>query len=395
MGLRSARQARGFSRRQLAALAGVPHQAVWRVESGRSGASLRLALALSRALGMSVEEVFGPSAPVSFVSARPVAPVRAAGSRVALAPIGNTFVALPLTGAVIGFGPASGLTVGAGPDLPQLTGSRPRSSGAGSSQPMRLVRPLGRRRPGVVVAGDDPALPLLEVPLGLLSSPLSFAWWPSGSQDALRLVAGGLAHAAAAHVRGRPGDDRAGPGADLLRQGAEVIAFSSWREGLVLRPELAAGIARVADLRDAGLRVVNREPGARARRLLDKELADQGIDPRQLPGYETQVTGHLQVAAAISAGLADAGVACEPAALAYGLAFVPLASEHVDLVIPAASAESPEVRGLLKALSSPWLIDQLASLPGYDVSHIGERVAPLAHRAYRPGEERRYVSKAG
>jgi molybdate-binding protein len=41
------------------------------------------------------------------------------------------------------------------------------------------------------------------------------------------------------------------------------------------------------------------------------------------------------VAAAIAAGLADAGVASEPAALAYGLAFVPLASEHVDLVIPA------------------------------------------------------------
>ncbi len=31
------------------------------------------------------------------------------------------------------------------------------------------------------------------------------------------------------------------------------------------------------------------------------------------------MTGHLQVAAAISAGLADAGMASEPAALAYGM----------------------------------------------------------------------------
>jgi putative molybdopterin biosynthesis protein len=68
------------------------------------------------------------------------------------------------------------------------------------------------------------------------------------------------------------------------------------------------------------------------------------------------------VAAAITAGLADAGIASEPAALAYGLAFVPLSRQRSDLVIPAAARE---VRGL-RALSSPWLGDQLAGLPGYE-----------------------------
>lgn len=41
------------------------------------------------------------------------------------------------------------------------------------------------------------------------------------------------------------------------------------------------------------------------------------------------------MAAAIVAGLADAGNVSEPAALAYDLAFVPLAAEYFDLVIPA------------------------------------------------------------
>jgi molybdate-binding protein len=58
------------------------------------------------------------------------------------------------------------------------------------------------------------------------------------------------------------------------------------------------------------------------------------------------------VAAAIPAGLADASIASEPAGLAYGLAFVPLAYERVDLVIPATIAGSPEIRGLLKVLST-------------------------------------------
>jgi molybdate-binding protein/DNA-binding XRE family transcriptional regulator len=376
-GLRLARQARGFTQKHLADLAGVSRQVVWVVESGRSCASLRVALALARALGLSVEELFGPSGPASPVSACPVAPVGAAGSRVALAPIGGTFVALPLTGAAHGFSPATGLTVGVDSDRPQLADSWPRSSGAGGPQPMRLVRPIGQGRPGVVVAGDDPALPLLEVPLGLLDPPLDFTWLPCEGEEALRLAAGGLVHAAAAHLRGQSDGCRTGAGADLLGQGAEVIAFCSWRQGLVLRPELAASITGLADLRRAGLRMVNTEPGAQARRILDKELADQGIDPGQLPGYDTQATGHLQVAASISARLADAGVASEPAALAYGLAFVPLASEHVDLVIPAAGSESAEVRGLLKVLPSRWLSDQLASLPGYDGSHCGERVTAL------------------
>ena len=150
-----------------------------------------------------------------------------------------------------------------------------------------------------------------------------------------------------------------------------VIGFCSWREGLVLRPELAAAITGVADVQRAGLRIVNGEPGADARRVLDRELAHHGIESRQLPGYETRATGHLQVAAAIAAGLADAGVASEPAALAYGLAFAPLARQRSDLVIPAAARGSREIRGLLKALSSPWLADQLASLPGYEPSHCG------------------------
>jgi molybdate-binding protein len=74
--------------------------------------------------------------------------------------------------------------------------------------------------------------------------------------------------------------------------------------------------------------------GSEARLLLEREMSEAGIEASQLPGYDTRATGHLQVAAVIAAGLADAGIASEPAARAYGLAFIPLAAEHFDLVIP-------------------------------------------------------------
>ena len=366
--LRLARQARGLSQQQLAGVAGVTRQAVSAVESGHSDPSLRVALGLARALGMTVEELFGPGEPGDPVLARPVAPVSAPGSRVALATVGDTFVALPLDAdlaARLGFGAAGGLTVrGGSQGAQEAQGVHGASGGQGAQV---AVRPIGPPRPTVVVAGCDPALPLLETPLALLDPPLAFAWWPCGSAEALRLAAAGLVHAAGVHRVGpRVGDDTSGiPG------GAEVVGFASWREGLVVRP--GAGVRGLDDVARQGLRLVNREPGAQARTLLDRERLRLGLEPSQLPGYDSLAAGHLQVAAAITGGLADAGVSSEPAALAYGLDFIPLAEEHFDLLLPAKHAASREVQGLVKVLTSPWLLAQLASLPGYDAARCGER----------------------
>jgi putative molybdopterin biosynthesis protein len=367
MRLRLARQARGFSQLQLASMAGVSRQAVSGVESGLSDPSLRVALALARSLGMTVEELFGSFSPDPQVVARPVVPVSGEGARVTLAPIGDGLVALPLSGATVsraGFLPAGGIAAAAADA----------HSEPGTGMP---VRPIGPPRPTLVAAGCDPALPLLESPLGLLDPPVAFSWWPCPSREALGLAAEGLVHVAGAHLRGRGREYNIDPAAESLPHGGEVIGFCSWREGLVLRPELAGGISSVGDLAERGLRLVNREPGAEARIVLDRELAEAGIEAGQLPGYGTQVTGHLQVAAAIAAGLADTGIASEPAALAYGLAFVPLTTERFDLVIPASQADSREVQGLRKVLSSRWLLDQLASLPGYDPARCGENIATL------------------
>ena len=375
--LRLARQARGLSQQQLAGVAGVTRQAVSAVESGHSDPSLRVALGLARALGMTVEELFGPGDLGDPVLAQPVAAAGGPASRVALATVGDTFVALPLhadTAARLGFGPAGGLVAGPSP--------APAGVSPGGRDPRNLVpvRPIGPPRPTVVVAGCDPALPLLETPLSLLDPPLAFVWWPCGSGEALRLAAAGLVHAAGVHRVGpnnpdNPQDDL-GDAADTkaaadIPGGAEAVGFASWREGLVVRP--GTHIGSLDDVAARGLRLVNREPGAQARALLDRERLRFRLDPAELPGYDSRAAGHLQVAAAIAGGLADAGVSSEPAALAYGLDFIPLAAERFDLLLPAKHATSREVQGLLKVLTSPWLLAQLASLPGYDADRCGER----------------------
>src|SRR5690348_16790807 len=255
--LRLARQARGFSQQQLASMAGVSRQAVSAVESGHSDPSLRVALALSRALGMTVEELFGPGDPADPVLAQPVAPIGSESSRVALATVGDTFVALPMnadTLARAGFLPAGGLVVGQ-----ELHGD------------LVAIRPIAPPRPTLVVAGCDPALPLLETPLALLDPPVGFVWWPCGNSEALRLAEAGLVHVAGAHLRGRTGEYNTGPARERLKHdGAEVLCFAGWQEGLVLRPGLASHIGSLADAMRCGLRLVNRERGAEARRVLDR-----------------------------------------------------------------------------------------------------------------------------
>jgi len=355
--LRMARQQRGFSQQQLAGMAGVSRQAVSSVEAGHSDPSLRVALVLARALGMTVEELFGPGEAPPPVTAHSVAPLGPPGTRVSLAPMGDSFVALPLAGdsaTQAGFASAGGVVAGREGE----------------------VLPIGPPRPTLVVAGCDPALPLLEIPLARLDPPVGFTWWACSSGEALRLADAGLVHAAGAHLRGPAGEYNTGPARDSLRHGgAEGLGFAGWQEGLALRPDLAGKVGELTDVAVAGLRLVNREKGAEARRVLDREAARLGVAAESIPGYDTSVTGHLQVAAAVAAGLADAGVASEPAALAYGLAFVPLAAERFDLVIPASQAGSREVQALRKVLASPWLLTQLDCLPGYDSSRCGDRVA--------------------
>ncbi len=356
--LRLARQMRGFSSSSSwLAWPHVSRQAVSAVEAGHSDPSLRVALALARALGMTVEELFGRGDTPPPVTVRPLAPLGPPGARACLAPMGDSFVAVPLGGdqaTQAGFTSAGGVVAVADSEVLPIEPPRPTLVVAAQIQPCRSWRSC---------------------------SPGSIPRWasPGGRAavgEALRLAAAGLVHAAGAHLRGPAGEYNTGPARDSLRHGgAEVLGFAAWREGLALRPELAGKVAGLADAATRGLRLVNREEGSEARRVLHRDAARLGITAESLAGYGTRVTGHLQVAAAIAAGLADTGVASEPAAIAYGLAFLPLAAERFDLVIPAWQAGSRAVQALRKVLSSPWLLTQLDCLPGYDPSRCGERVA--------------------
>jgi len=70
--------------------------------------------------------------------------------------------------------------------------------------------------------------------------------------------------------------------------------------------------------------------------------------------------------------LGDIGVASEPAALAYGLGFLPWQEEICELHIPRSLLGTQEIRALLDVLAGSELPAQLAAIAGYDTGPCGK-----------------------
>jgi len=382
--LRLTRLARGHSQGDLARAAGITRQAISGIESGRWSPSLEVALSLARALDSSVEDLFGEAADAQPVTGRlAVRPGRQHGDmapkRLLLSEVAGATIAFPLLrdgSFVPGFVPALAVmrdtagdalheaSAGAGAE-----GERDPTAGKRSRNRQTSIEALriAEAAPTLAVAGCDPALALLQGPLQHHSPSVGLVWWPCGNTMAMELLDSGAVHAAAIH--------RSLDALTRHRPGVEAVGFASWREGLATAPRLRGSVKDVRDVVSGGFRIANREQGSEARRLLDDQLDRLGIAPSEVAGYDTECTGHLLVASAVASGLADAAVMTEPAALAFGLEFVPWQEEISELHIPRSLMSGVEVRALLDALGGRELPRQLAALEGYDAEPCGRILA--------------------
>jgi putative molybdopterin biosynthesis protein len=91
--------------------------------------------------------------------------------------------------------------------------------------------------------------------------------------------------------------------------------------------------------------MVNRNAGSGTRVLIDSLLGRA-----RPPGYANQPRSHNAVAAAVAQNRADWGVAIDPVAQMYGLAFLPIAAEDYDFLLRLARRERPAVRAFLEVL---------------------------------------------
>lgn len=199
-----------------------------------------------------------------------------------------------------------------------------------------------------------------------------------GSVDAIRALNEGRCVLAGFHTQ--PFADAASLSArtyrPLLKPGLhKIIGFARRTQGLMVAPGNPLKLHDMADVARLQARFVNRAKGTGTRLLLDELMAQAGLDPIDISGFDTVESSHAAVAQAVASGQADVGLGTEYAARSQGLGFVPLTDERYLLVCLKAALDTPGVQRLLALLRSPTWQTRLNTLPGYVSDHCGEVAA--------------------
>ena len=365
--LKEKRQASGFSQKQLAELAGMTRQAVSAVEANQYSPATSVALQLARALKCRVEDLFSIKSGGEYVECELLGelPDSAGPVRARVTQIGDRLLVRPLDGS----GELTSLTGSADGVIVAHDAKRKRIK-------VKLLKDRDTLRRQVVIGGCDPAMFLAAEYLRRQDDE-NLVPYLMGSGNALSALKRGEVHVAGIHLA----DERSGawnlPDLKRILSGMDciVVTFAHWEEGFIVRKGNPKNIREAESLSRANVKIVNREQGSGARRLLDRRLETSGIKPARIRGYNDEVLSHLAVASRVQGGLADAGVGVRAAAAIFGLDFVPLQQGRYDLVIPKIHYQNLHgLKTLLDMMVSKPFREELEALGGYDTREIGKIV---------------------
>ncbi|NLB83315.1 MAG: molybdopterin biosynthesis protein MoeA [Synergistaceae bacterium] len=136
-------------------------------------------------------------------------------------------------------------------------------------------------------------------------------------------------------------------------------------QGMILKKGNPKNIHSVEDLAREDISIINRQPGAGTRVLLDYFLSQKGMSPESIRGYDVQCATHFDAANRVALDFADVAFGIKSAADALGLDFLPLAEEPYELVYRTEYQEHPGIIALLEALGDREWCDEVDSMGGY------------------------------
>lgn len=338
--VRAYRVQRGWSQAELAAKAGISRTAVTAIEGSRLVPSVTAALALARAFGCTVEELFDAAPPEVCTPDWAWPPPRPQW-RYWQAEVSGRPLLYPVESAA------------ASSDWPH--------DGVGRPDALPDVDATLARRT-LVLACCDPAAGLLASTYGR-STGFRMLVIPRASQRSLDLLARGLVHVAGLHLSSGSQDLNAQAVQSKLGAGFKLMRMATWQEGLAVTPTQSGRTVR--SVVQSRLRWIGREPGSGARQCMD-ELLPRKVTTRHV------ASDHRGVAQAIRSGWADAGVCLRLACEEAGLRFLSLRDEYFELCYPAQAESDPRIQALVRVVRSAEYQRLLADLPGYGIAQTGE-----------------------
>lgn len=357
------RERRGISAAKLASAVGVSRQTVYAIESGSYVPNTAVSLRLAHIFGVRVEEIFdleedrAPSEEHVRASLLPTPEPLQAGQPLRMCCVEDKAVAFAPEVGVHGISAFDGVLSVMHKDGKKC---KVKVFEDGWKDPRRLL-----------VAGCDPSVSVLAHHLHRAHFELLVSF--QNSHCALDLLQRGLVHLAGTHAV-----DKTTGQFDLARTkemfgktAIAAICYATWEEGLAIARGNPKSINGISDLKRRDVRIVNREPGAACRNLLESLLHNEGIRNDEVSGYGTIAYGHLPAARQVLNGEADACVSTRAAARVFGLDFIPLARRPYHLITWRKNLKLPAIEALVDLLGRDSFRRDVEVSTGYDMRKSG------------------------
>ncbi len=198
-----------------------------------------------------------------------------------------------------------------------------------------------------------------------------------GSLGGIRALRRNHCHIASSHLIQKDGEEyNFGFAIDELGRMPGIINFCRREQGLLIEKGNPGNIRSVADLNQAGIKIINRPLGTGTRLLLDEELTKAGIEGNEIDGYTREVSRHLDLGLEVLSGRAQAGPCIRAVAELLDLDFVPIKWESFDLLILKDRFFDKGVQQFLGFLAEPPFKKLGEDLAGYDLGVSGKMLFP-------------------
>lgn len=309
----------------------MPRSTLSAIESGRAVPSVEYAIKLSKALGCTVEELFGEEEKLVFLGP--------ADGPFVSARVGEKLVIYPMDARILTLLPPDG-TVREG-----------------------KVEWFNKSTlPTYVFAGCDTSFGLLSYEL--VSEGVRTVAIYASSRKALRLLKDGYVHMAGVHLGSF--EENLREIKDFLGSGYAVIRFFSWEEGVLTRKD--AEIKNFKDFKNRKLVWLVREEGSSRKAFEEIKEEVKAELFREVSG------GHRELAFSIKNAFGDAGIGTRLFACEYGLEFLSVRREDYCLCYREELEEDKAFTKVLSALVSRRYREFLKGMPGYFVEKSLEKI---------------------
>jgi molybdate-binding protein/DNA-binding XRE family transcriptional regulator len=332
--VRERRLAMSFTQAALANKTGISRQALLAIETKRAAPSVKVALRLAHALATTVDALFSDD-----VAARPEPLQSRIGGRVAMAWIGERWIALAL-------------------DERDIAADALAANGHAT-----FLGNVDDARRNVIIMGCAPVLGPICDRLNNEHGGARYVWLPRSSTTSLEALRDAGTHVAGSHLFD----------VERVVRRCTVVTLGHWEVGLLVAKGNPLHIREAAHVGRRRVRLITRERGSGARRMLERALAAEGA-PKSIAASKVVAMSHHDVARGIALGAFDVGPGVREAALTHGLDFVPLGVERFDLAVASSSLEDSRVTRLFDALTRSDVRREMHAL-GYDTERTGVRAA--------------------